>query len=564
MRQRSLRLVFGASRLSRQIEIRARFVTIAASVCLQRDAGTAGLFERNLMSTTLAGPRMVLRGAPAWPRYPSVYEINTWTWVSELAQKYAKNIDLSCVPSAEWDAIAAFGFDAVWFMGVWERSPAGIATANQNKNLLAEFRRALPDFRTEDNIGSPYCVRRYLVDDYLGGPEGLAVARRELSKRGMNLILDFVPNHVAADHPWVAEHPEYFIRGNTRDIMQDPDSYTEVSGTIFARGRDPYLPAWPDVLQLNAYQPDLRRAALETLSSIAQQCDGVRCDMAMLFLNSIFERTWTARAGPRPNTEYWTDLISYVKGAYPGFLLIAEAYWDMERELQHQGFDFCYDKALYDRLEHTDAEDVRLHLCADLTYQNKLLRFIENHDEPRAAAIFSPAKERAVALTVATLPGMKLFHEGQFEGRKVRLPVFLGRCPHEHFDREVYGFYSILFEVVNRPAFYDGEWSLCDRTGWPDNLSFRNLVAWSWVHEDERYLIVVNLSDRTTQARVHVPWRDVAGTSWKFADLLSGALYERDGNELQSRGLYVSLDGWSFHLFQFLRANEQEDDTLAG
>src|SRR6266404_4976992 len=123
--------------------------------------------------------------------------VESYEYNSGRTEKCGKNIDLSSVPSAEWDAIAAFGFDAVWFMGVWERSPAGIAIANQNKNLLAEFRRALPDFRTEDNVGSPYCVRRYVVDDYLGGPEGLAVARRELSKRGMNLILDFVPNHVA-------------------------------------------------------------------------------------------------------------------------------------------------------------------------------------------------------------------------------------------------------------------------------------------------------------------------------------------------------------------------------
>jgi hypothetical protein len=514
------------------------------------------------MSTTLAEPRTVLQGGSSWPRYPSLYEVNAWTWVSELAEKYGKNIDLSSVPSTEWDAIAAFGFDAVWFMGVWERSPAGIAIANQNKNLLAEFRRALPDFRTEDNVGSPFCVRRYVVDDYLGGPESLASARRELSKRGMQLILDFVPNHVAPDHPWVVEHPEYFIGGSARDVMHDPVSYTQVSGTVFACGRDPYFPAWPDVLQLNAFQPDLRRAAVETLTSIAQQCDGVRVDMAMLFLNSVFERTWTARAGTQPTTEYWAHVISCVKGTHPGFLFIAEAYWNLEWELQQLGFDFCYDKALYDRLENMDAENVRIHLCAALTYQNKLLRFIENHDEPRAAATFSLAKERAVALAVATLPGMKLFHEGQFEGRKVRLPVFLGRRPREHFDREVYGFYATLLEVLNRAAFYDGQWCLCIRTGWPDNSSFRHLVSWSWVHGDERYLIVVNLSDRTAQGRIQVPWGDAAGASWKLIDLLSDAFYERDGDELQSRGLYVSLGRWSYHLFQCLRTNEPEVEKL--
>ena len=171
-----------------------------------------------MVAATPAGTRTALAGVSVWPQYPTSYEINTWAWLSELSQKCGKNINLSSVPSAEWDAIAAYGFDAVWLMGVWERSPVGISIANQNKNLLDDFRRALPDFRPDDNVGSPYCVRRYIVDEHLGGPEGLATARRELSRRGMNLILDFVPNHVAPDHPWVVEHPEYFIRGNADDM----------------------------------------------------------------------------------------------------------------------------------------------------------------------------------------------------------------------------------------------------------------------------------------------------------------------------------------------------------
>ena len=509
------------------------------------------------MSATFVETTTMPVGVSVWPRYPTLYEIDTWIWLSELSQKYGKNIPLSSVPSAEWNAIAAYGFDAIWLMGVWERSPAGIAIANHNKNLLDDFQRALPDFCPDDNVGSPFCVRRYVVDRHLGGPEGLAIARRELSQRGMNLILDFVPNHVAPDHPWVAENPEYFIRGNAEDATDDPASYVDIGGAIYAYGKDPYFPAWPDVLQLNAFDPGLRRAGIQTVSSIAQQCDGVRCDMAMLLLNSIFERTWGGRAGPRPATEFWVDVISAIKRKYPTFLFIAEAYWDLEWELQQQGFDFCYDKTLYDRLEHSNAENIRLHLCADLAYQGKLLRFIENHDEPRAAATFSPAKQRAVALTIATLPGTKLFHEGQFEGRKVRLPVFLGRRPDESVDRDLHEFYSKLLKAVTQPVFRAGHWSLCDRTGWPDNSSFQSLVAWTWVHHDERYLIVVNLSDRSAQARVQMRWDDAAGAKWHLIDVLSDATYERDGDEMVSPGLYVELGPWNFHLFQCLRTNSR-------
>jgi hypothetical protein len=118
------------------------------------------------------------------PQYPTLYEINIRVWLSELSRKKGTPVDLSSAPSTDWDAIAKFGFDAVWFMGVWERSPAGIAIANQNTNLLNDFRRTLSDFKLEDNVGSPCSVRRHLVDKHLGGPAGLAIARQELANRG--------------------------------------------------------------------------------------------------------------------------------------------------------------------------------------------------------------------------------------------------------------------------------------------------------------------------------------------------------------------------------------------
>ena|SRR5215472_2463876 len=508
------------------------------------------------MSTTLVETKPARSGVSVWVRYPFLYEINTWVWLVELSRQYGKNVNLSSVPPAEWDAIAAHGFDAVWLMGVWERSPAGIAIANQNQGLFADFRRALPDCRPEDNVGSPYCVRRYVVDQHLGGPEGLAIARKELSNRGVNLVLDFVPNHVAPDHLWVAEHPEYFIRGSAEDLRNDPSSYAEVCGTVLARGRDPYFPAWQDVLQLNAFEPGMRRAAMETLSSLARQCDGVRCDMAMLILNSIFERTWGGRAGKRPATEYWVDTISAIKRRFPGFLFIAEAYWGLEWELQQQGFDFCYDKTLYDRMEHSNAESIRLHLCADLDYQGKLLRFIENHDEPRAASTFTPEKQRAIALTIATLPGIRLFHEGQFEGRKARLPVFLGRRPEEPTDCALSEFYEALLGAVDLPVFREGQWSLCERIGWPDNPSFQNLVAWNWVKDDQHYLIIVNLSDVPSQAKVRVRWPNAGGGKWNLLDVSSGVNHVRDGDEMLSPGFCVELGPWNYHFFQCVRTNK--------
>ncbi len=489
---------------------------------------------------------------PAWPPYPTLYEINTWVWLAELSSNTGSSIDLGSVPPAEWDAIAALGFDAVWLMGVWERSPAGITIANLNRNLQADFRRALPDFCSEDNVGSPYCVRRYVVDRHLGGQVGLQIARDELAERGLRLVLDFVPNHVAPDHPWVKQHPEYFIQGSSDDLRNDPAFFVEIEGKVFACGKDPYFPAWPDVLQLNAFQLGLREAVVDTLADIADQCDGVRCDMAMLSLDSVFERTWGSRAGKKPAVEYWDDVISALTKISPNFLFIAEAYWDMEWQLQQNGFDFCYDKRLYDRLEHDDAESVRLHLCADLAYQQKLLRFLENHDEPRAAASFGPEKERAAAIVTSTLPGARMFHEGQLNGRKVRLPVFLGRRPEESVDTELNEFYRKLLMAINSPVFHEGHWSLCECSGWPDNPSYRNVVAWTWEHNEDRCVIVVNLSDSRAQAMIHPGWNDLNGRNLILKDNITNVSYERSGSDIQSRGLYVDLAPWGSHFLQSL------------
>jgi hypothetical protein len=486
----------------------------------------------------------------SWPKRPVIYEINAWVWLQELGKEKNAPVTLATVPRDEWDAIAALGCDTVWLMGVWERSPAGIRVAMGNQGLLADFRRALPDFTDADNVGSPYCVRRYVVDPHLGGPEGLAIARRELDKRGMRLILDFVPNHVAPDHPWVTEYPDYFIRGDHGDSVREPAAFLAMNGYVFACGRDPYFPAWQDVLQLNAFNPGLRAAVIESVNSIADQCDGVRCDMAMLVMNDIFQRTWGERAGARPSGEYWAEVTGAVRAAHPDFLFMAEAYWDREWELQQQGFDYCYDKKLYDRLEHDPAESVRLHLCADLPYQERLVRFIENHDEPRAAAIFSPEKERAAALLTTTLPGAVLFHEGQFEGRKVMLPVFLARRPDEPPDSDLRAFYTSLLDAVAKEGLKDGVWRLCEREGWPDNRSFLNIVAWCWEKGKNRHLIIVNLGDCAAQARVQVPGDGIRGKTWRLVDVLTGDTWDRDGDEMGGAGLYIDLAPWGCSFFR--------------
>ena len=485
------------------------------------------------------------------PKQPLIYEINTWVWLGELSRRHKRPVTLAGVPPEEWEAIASMGFDTVWLMGVWRRSPAGMKLARSLQPLLEEYAKALPDFTPDDIPGSPYCIRDYTVDERLGGPEGLRRARAALARCGLGLILDFVPNHVAMDHDWVVERPEFLIQGDAADLTRVPREFFRSGGRIFAFGRDPNYPPWTDVAQLNAFHPGLREAAAGALLGIAGQCDGVRCDMSILLINRIFRKTWGSRAGREPRREYWVDVIGAVRDRRPDFTFIAEAYWDLERELQQQGFDYCYDKRLYDRLLHEPAEAVRLHLSGDPDDQHRLLRFIENHDEPRAASVFGSTKGAAAAVVVATLPGARLFHDGQLEGRKVRLPVQLGRQPGEAPDPVIRAFYLKLLHAVRDARFRDGEWSLCEISGWPDNESFRNLLSWRWVRADRRHLIVANLSARRSQARVRMPGVELTGRTWRLRDLLSGEEYERYGDEMTDPGLFVDLPPWGYHVLEF-------------
>jgi glycosidase len=478
-------------------------------------------------------------------RYPSLYQVNTRVWLTELGRATGVTATLDDIPDAELDRIAERGFDWVWFLSVWQTGPRSRHVSLTQPDWVAEYRHTLPDLREDDIPGSGFAIADYRVHHGLGGDEALARLRERLRQRGLKLMLDFVPNHMGLDHPWIEEHPEHFIPGDEADLTRAPRNHIRIGDRVLAHGRDPYFPGWPDTLQLNYGNEATREAMAAELLRIAGQCDGVRCDMAMLILPDVFEKTWGIKTEP-----FWPTAIGRVRDAHPDFTFMAEVYWGLEWTLQQQGFDYTYDKSLYDRLHGGFARPVREHLWAGLDYQTRLARFLENHDEPRAAATFGTQKQMAAAVITYLTPGMRFFHQGQFEGRVKRIPPHLGRGPAEPVNLEVSGFYDRLLGVLRRPAVRQGEWRLLEcGPAWEGNWSADDYLAFVWEGAGERLLAAVNFAAHRSQCYVRLPFTDLPGAGWRLTDLLSSAVYDRDGDDLHQRGLYLDESPWTASLF---------------
>jgi hypothetical protein len=282
------------------------------------------------------------------------------------------------------------------------------------------------------------------------------------------------------------------------------------------------------------------------LVKIAGQCDGVRCDMAMLVLPEVFERTWGIKAQP-----FWPPVIRRVRERVPGFCFMAEVYWDLEWTLQQQGFDYTYDKRLYDRLRAQQARPVREHFWAGPDYQNKLARFLENHDEPRAAAAFPPGIHEAAAVITFLSPGLRFFHQGQLEGRTKRISPHLGRAPDEPINQELARFYDRLLGVLRRPAVRQGEWQLLGCVpAWQGNWTSDCFLAFAWQTSGEDPLLAtVNYAGNRSQCYVRLPFGDLGRDRWRLTDLLGDATYDRDGEDLQHRGLFLDVPPWNAAVF---------------
>lgn len=480
---------------------------------------------------------------------PSLYQVNTRVLLTSLGE----GSTLDSIPDDFLDRIAQKGFDWVWFLGVWKVGPTGRTISRSHTAWHAEYRATLPDLTPEDISGSPFAICAYTVDPTLGGDAALARLRVRLKRRGLKLLLDFVPNHIGIDHPWSEIRPDFLIEGNLSDLRDHPDCWVRTkSGSIYAYGRDPNYPGWPDTLQLNYFNPLLRSAMIGELRSIATRCDGVRCDMAMLLEPEVFTRTWGHRRESTTAYEspFWPEAIRSVRRDHPHFLFVGEVYWGYEEKLQAHGFDYTYDKELYDKLIHTDPRGVLWRLSGQAAFRNRMTLFLENHDEKRIAAQLSTEQHQAAAAIALTLPGLRLLHDGQLEGKRVRIPVHLKRGPVELPDPKIVQLYEKLLPIINSEAVKRGRWHLLSCVeAWSGNPTHQNFISALIAHESQTLLIAANYAPYRGQTYLRFPDTIILPLKTHLVDLLSPARYDREGCDIKERGLFLDVDGFTTHIF---------------
>jgi hypothetical protein len=492
--------------------------------------------------------------------HPMLYEINARHWLAGLRQKAAAGdtLDLGSVPEAELERLEQKGFTHLWLMGVWPTGPKSRAEALRHADLRREYGNALPDWTDDDVVGSPYAVAAFEVAPMLGGDAALARLRERLAKRNIRLILDFVPNHLGLDHEWVETHPEYFV--GREQAFADSFPVKTTSGERFlAHGKDPYFPGWTDTVQLDYRRTETREAMAGLLERVSDKCDGVRCDMAMLLLEEVIHRTWNhVPAEHQPaRGEFWQEAIARVKSRHPGFLFLAEAYWDLEGRLCELGFDYAYDKRLYDFIEHDRPWEMQRHLLGLGLENARRAHFLENHDEPRIAGSVGLELHRAGAVLALGLPGMRFLHDGQFEGLRRFARVQLARRAAEPVDAQVGRLYAGLLPAFKQSRVGRGEFELLSpQRAWEENPTSQclNVIQWQVPGQEREFeLVVVNLAPHNAQCLVRLSARGLAGHRWLLSDRLGTECWERDGTELSTRGLYLDMEARGARLFHAWR-----------
>lgn len=422
-------------------------------------------------------------------------------------------------------------------MGIWMPSPMSQKIASSHSGLLSEYRKALPDFHERDIIGSPYAIYDYEPNPLLcDGWDELKAFRDKIHSYGKKLVLDFVPNHMACDTKYLETHPECFLKAS--ELIKEHDKFL-YNNTFFAHGKDPYFDGWSDTVQFDFSHPNTIQLHQSFLEKISECADIVRCDMAMLPLHSVFLKTHGKNALP-----YWEILIPALNKK--NLIFWGEVYWNLEYDLQTIGFEGTYDKILYDRFKSKNTEEIIGHLSADLGFQEKSIRFLENHDEPRAFAVFGEESISLFAL-LSFLPGKILYYEGQEVGKKLKQPVQLGREHKEENILSVSIAYDRMFKRVNNRKGKSLFLKKHAYSSYDESPSKMHIVSISTQDHDFFEIMIFNPNHKWISGRVLLSEENIRNLSdvKMIHDLVSGQEFEFKFQETIQQGLYFHLKPFS-------------------
>ena len=480
---------------------------------------------------------------------PHVLEVSARLWFNKIEKDIGHKITLADIPEKYFFEIKSAGFDAVWLMGIWEESLTSRQIARTDGPINNYIQKRVPSYKKEDIFGSPYSICSYEIDKKFGTKEDLLKFKARLNEYGIALILDFVGNHFSVDNPLTWEEPDLFI--TSKEEPQDKELfYQNKNGVWLAHGKDPYFSPWTDSAQLNLFNPKTREMLLNSLLEVCPLCDGLRCDMVMLMLNNVHKEIWGKYLNyDTPKEEFWPNAIRKVKELFPSFTFIAEVYWGLEYEVQELGFDFTYDKILYDRLLSSHPMQIAAHLRAEHLYQKKTLRFIANHDEEVPITAFaSKQKSFAAAVVAYTLSGGRLFTSSQICGAPYRLPIqYLP--PNIHIEKDVLSFYGKFLDIINHPCFHGGQWALKEAVSHDGkDLSCQNILTWMWTQNTTCKIVVINYSDQQSKFKIFIdklPKTENIRLKDEFPESFINISFE----ELKKQGLTLSFKPYEFKIF---------------
>ena len=445
-----------------------------------------------------------------WMPHVVMIAKNAFVWTYQLSKKYGREIKrLNEIPDEELDNLARWNFNALWLIGIWERSSA----SRKIKQMLGNPEAA----------SSAYSLYDYVIANELGGEEAFENLKTRAWQRGIRLSSDMVPNHSGIYSKWVVEKPEYFIQNKVPpypnykftginlsdddrvEIRVEDQYYSKTdAAVVFERldkftgdrtyiyhGNDGTNMPWNDTAQLDLMKAEVRESLIQTIMHVARKTPIIRFDAAMTLAKKHFQRLWfpiPGSGGAIPSRsdyamtrsqfdaimpeEFWREVVDRINAEMPNTLLLAEAFWLMEGYfVRTLGMHRVYNSAFMHMFMKEENEKYRLLIKNTLAFNPEILKryvnFMSNPDEETAVNQFGKGdKYFGVSTMLVTLPGLPMFAHGQLEGFSEKYGMEYKRSYYDEFvddnlivrhEKEIFPLTKkrYLFSQVNNFELYD-------------------------------------------------------------------------------------------------------------